>query len=170
MGGRSADWRRGGGTGGDLGRLAVPDGPAPDQPVAPARRRLQHASIRAERLADRGYVNVERVVPDDGARPDAPHQIILGDELTPRPGQDLDDLERAVAEDAAAARPKLTSAEIDLPWLARVDQIWISSGILVSGCESAYTWPKCAARAKAGPPSGIATPRRMYPSIWPSGV
>jgi hypothetical protein len=81
-----------------FGRLAVSDGPAPEQSVAPARGRLQHASIRAKRLADRGYVNVKRIFPDDGARPDTLHQIVFGDELTCRPGQDFDDLERAVAE------------------------------------------------------------------------
>ena len=83
----------------------------------------------AERLADRGYVNVKGIFPDDGARPDALHQIIFCDELTSRLGQDFDDLERAVAEGyGRAARPKLTSAEIDFPWLARVDQIWSCSG------------------------------------------
>ena len=87
-------------------------------------RRLQHASIRAERLADRGYVNVKRAVPDDAAPPDPLHQLILGDELAAGPGQDFDDLERAMAEhDGRAARAKLTAAEIELPRLARINQI-----------------------------------------------
>ena len=74
-------------------------------------------------------MNLKRIVPDDGAWPDALHQIIFGDELTARPDQDLDDLKRPVAEGyGRPARPKLTSAEIDLPWLAGVDQIWNYSG------------------------------------------
>jgi hypothetical protein len=74
-------------------------------------------------------VNLKRIIPDDGAWPDALHQIIFGDKLTSRPDQDLDDLKRTVAEGyGRTARPKLTSAEIDLPWLARVDQIWNCSG------------------------------------------
>jgi hypothetical protein len=43
-------------------------------------------------------VNVKRIFPDDGARPDSLHQIVLGDELASRPGQDFDDLERPAAE------------------------------------------------------------------------
>jgi hypothetical protein len=42
-------------------------------------------------------VNVQRIVTDDDARPDTLHQVIFGDELTSRLGQDCDDLERAAA-------------------------------------------------------------------------
>ena len=67
---------------------------------------------------------MKRVVPDEGARPDTRHQVILGDELAARPRQDFDDLEGAVAERyRRAARPKLAPAEIDFPWPVRVDQI-----------------------------------------------
>jgi hypothetical protein len=43
-------------------------------------------------------VNLKRIIPDDGAWPDALHQIIFGDELTSRSDQHFDDLERAIAE------------------------------------------------------------------------
>jgi hypothetical protein len=43
-------------------------------------------------------VNVKRIVADDCARPDALHQFIFADELTSRPSQDFDDLERTVAK------------------------------------------------------------------------
>jgi hypothetical protein len=74
-------------------------------------------------------VNVKRIFSDDGARPDTPHQIIFCDELTTREGQGLDDLECALPEDdRCAARPKLTPAEVYLPGVACIDQIWRCSG------------------------------------------
>jgi hypothetical protein len=82
-----------------LACLAVLDFPTSEQAIPSPRCRLQHASIRAERLADRGNVNVKRIFPDDGARPYAPHQIVFCDELTASLGQGLDDLECAVPED-----------------------------------------------------------------------
>ena len=131
MAGRAAGWDARRRRGRRLGRLAVLAEPASDEAVPSTRRRLQHAAIRAECLADGGYVDVKRVVPDDGARPDTLHQIIFGDELASRPRQDFDDLERAAAErNRRAARPKLTPAEIDFPWPAREDQILVNSGIL----------------------------------------
>ena len=48
-------------------------------------------------------MNVKRIVPDDGARPYALHQIIFCDEFTARLGQDLDDLECALPEDDRCA-------------------------------------------------------------------
>jgi hypothetical protein len=48
-------------------------------------------------------VNVQRIVPDDCARPYPLHQIIFCDELTARLRQDLDDLECAVPEDYRCA-------------------------------------------------------------------
>ncbi len=44
-------------------------------------------------------MNVKSVVPNDGTRPYALHQIIFCDELTACLGQGLDDLEGALPED-----------------------------------------------------------------------
>jgi hypothetical protein len=38
-------------------------------------------------------VNLKRIVHDDGAGPDAVHQLVFGDEFTGRLGENLDNIE-----------------------------------------------------------------------------
>ena len=62
----------------------APDGPVAEQAIAAAGFGFQQPPIRTERLADRRRVNMKRVFHDDGARPDAVHQLVLGDEFAGR--------------------------------------------------------------------------------------
>ena len=98
--------------------------PVPEQAIAPTGDGLQHGSILAKRLADRGDVNVERTFADDGTRPHPFHQMVLGDELGGRLYEDRDNLEGPAAErHRDPTRPQLPPAEVDLPLLVRIDQI-----------------------------------------------
>ncbi len=76
----------------------VPGRPVSQQAIASAGGGLQHVPILAKRLADRRYVDLERVLSDHGARPDAVHEIVLGDQFVGRLNQDLDDFERTAAD------------------------------------------------------------------------
>ena len=68
-------------------------------------------------------MNLERVFPDDGTRPYAIHEIVLGDQFVSRPNQHLDDFERAGANrHRDAAREQFTSTEVELPLPGFVDQ------------------------------------------------
>jgi hypothetical protein len=79
---------------------------------------------RSAFLADCGDVNVERTFADDRARPHPFHHMVLGDELGGRLYEDRDDLEGPAAERYGnPARPELAPAEVDLPLIARIDQI-----------------------------------------------
>src|SRR3984957_12826424 len=99
-------------------------GPAPEQAIAATGDRLQHGSILAKRLADRGDVNVERTFADDRARPHPFHHMVLGDEFGGRLYEDRDDLEGPAAErHGNPTRPQLAPTEGDLPLIARIDQI-----------------------------------------------
>src|SRR5208282_3474454 len=71
------------------GSALLPNGPSSEQAIAATKRRLQHSPIRAERLADRGYVNLKGTLLDDRARPNAAEDLVLGDELTGRLSQNL---------------------------------------------------------------------------------
>jgi hypothetical protein len=73
----------------------LPNGPSTEQAIAATKHRLEHSSIRAERLADRRYVNLKRTFLDDRARPNPAEDLVLGDELTGRLSQNLDDVECA---------------------------------------------------------------------------
>jgi hypothetical protein len=67
---------------------------------------------------------VERTLADDGAWPHPFHHMVLGDEFGDRLYEDRDDLEGPAAErHGNPARPQLAPAEVDLPLLARIDQI-----------------------------------------------
>jgi hypothetical protein len=69
-------------------------------------------------------MNVDRAFADDRARPHPFHQMVFGDELAGRLHQDSDDLEGPAAErHGNSARPELPPAEVDLPLIARIDQI-----------------------------------------------
>src|SRR5271168_1903830 len=92
------------------------NGPSSEQAIAATKRRLQQPSIRAKRLADRGYVNLKRTFLDDRARPNLAHDLVLGDELTGRPSKNLDDVEGAAPQrDRSSMRPQLTPREVHLP-------------------------------------------------------
>src|ERR1700738_2867864 len=105
-------------------KFSVHTGPTSEQAIAATGRGLQQATIRTQRLADRGDVNVDRTLADGGARPHPFHQTVLGDEFAGRLHQDRDDLEGPAAErHGNTARPEFPPAEVDLPLLARIDQI-----------------------------------------------
>src|SRR5215510_14636309 len=63
--------------------------------LAAARLGLQQTPIRTERPAESSCMNLQRVFHDNGARPDAVHQLVLGDKFAGRLGQNFDDLEGA---------------------------------------------------------------------------
>jgi hypothetical protein len=94
----------------------LPNGPSSEQAIAATKRRLQQPSIRAKRLADRGYVNLKRTFLDDRAHPNPAHDLVLGDELTGRPSENLDDVEGAAPQrDRSSMRPQFTPCEVQLP-------------------------------------------------------
>src|SRR5271156_3311337 len=94
----------------------LPNGPSSEQAIAATKRRLEHPSIRAERLADRRYVNLKLTFLDDRARPNLAHDLVLGDELTGRPSENLDDVEGAAPQrDRNSMRPQFTPREVHLP-------------------------------------------------------
>jgi hypothetical protein len=67
-------------------------------------------------------MNLERVFFDDGASPHAPHDLVLGDELTSRPNQRLNDLESATSDrHRGTARSKFAPAKVDFPWASGVE-------------------------------------------------
>jgi len=51
------------------GWVLLPDGPVSLEAIAATKGRLQRSPIGPERLAQRGYVNLERIFLDDRARP-----------------------------------------------------------------------------------------------------
>src|SRR5258708_12691997 len=72
--------------------------------------------MRSERLANRRYVNLERIVLYDRARPYASREVILGDKLTCRLNQNFDDFECAASDrDWHSTRSQFTPSEINLP-------------------------------------------------------
>src|SRR5215471_2808203 len=75
----------------------MPDGPVTEQAIAAAGLGLQQTPIRTERLADCCYVNLKCVFHDNGAGPDAVHQLVFADEFTGGLGQNLEYLEGAPA-------------------------------------------------------------------------
>src|SRR3984893_7041654 len=61
-------------------------------------------------------MKLERIVLYDHARPDASREVLLGDKLTCRLNQNLDDFERATPDrDRHSTRSQLAPSEIDLP-------------------------------------------------------
>jgi hypothetical protein len=93
-----------------------PDHPAPEKPIATAGRSFQQFPIRPERLANRGYVDLERILRYNSARPHATHEVVLGDEFAGRLNENLNDLERTAANgNRDPARAQLAPGEVDLP-------------------------------------------------------
>ncbi len=90
--------------------------PGSAQAITAAEVRRQHGPVGAESLADCRYVNLERVFPDDGARPHAPHQVVLADQLAARRHQRFDDFKRAQADrDRHPARAQFPAAGVHFP-------------------------------------------------------
>src|SRR5262249_11304646 len=80
--------------------------------------------------ADRRGMNLERVLRDDRARPDAAHQLVLGDELAGRSCQHFDHLESPPANrNGGAENPKLATREINLAIAGSVDRSGMRRGV-----------------------------------------
>src|SRR3954463_11344540 len=102
----------------------MPALPSPCERVSAARNCLEEIAIVAERLADGRDMNLKRVVFDGQARPDAPDQIILGDQETSRADQLLENLERAASDrHRDVVVPQLSASAIDMPLSERVGAI-----------------------------------------------
>jgi hypothetical protein len=98
------------------------DPPVSEHAIALTGRSLQHSSIRAERLANRGDVNLQGILPDDRARPYPVHEFLLGDEFTGRLDQNLGDLERTHSYGyKAPAQTQFAPNEIGFPVTTLVD-------------------------------------------------
>jgi hypothetical protein len=76
-------------------RLVTPYRPVAKQAIATTGFGLQQSPIGTERLADGHRMHLKRVFQNNRARPDAVHQLILGDEFAGRLGQHFDHFERA---------------------------------------------------------------------------
>ena len=91
------------------------DGPVTEQAIAAARFGLQQTPIGTKRLADRHRMNMQCIFRDDRAWPDAIHQLIFGDDLAGRPGENFDDLESAPADRHGRAKdPEFAAGKVDL--------------------------------------------------------
>jgi hypothetical protein len=100
----------------------MPDRPFTEQPVATARLCLQQIPIRSKRLANCRCVDVKRAFHNNGAGPDAIHQLIFGDKLPRRPDQDFDDFEGSRADGYRRTKdPEFAASKIDLALARRVD-------------------------------------------------
>src|SRR5258708_39022874 len=87
-------------------------------------RRLQYSTIPTERLANRRYVKLKCIVLYDCARPYASREVVLGDKLTCRLNQNLDDFERAPPDrDRHSTRSQFAPSEIDLPLAQLIHQM-----------------------------------------------
>ena len=103
--------------------VVMPDRPVTKQAIAAARFGLEQTLVRTEGLADRGCMNLERVFHDDGARPDAVHQLVFGDKLAGRPNQNFDYFKGTPTNrDGRSGNPKLAACEIDLAVAGCVDR------------------------------------------------
>src|SRR6516164_205034 len=86
-------------------------GPPSQEPVTPPRGCLQHLAITAERLSDRGNVNLKGILLDDSPRPDAAHESIFADHLLRRLREYREDLKGTASDrDRHPARPQLASS------------------------------------------------------------
>jgi hypothetical protein len=104
---RKTDWR--------LCRAVTPDDPVTQQAIAASGLGLEQAPVRSKRLANCRRVHMERTFHDNGAGPDAAHQLVFGDEFTGRLDQDFDDLEGAPANRHRRSKyTKFPALEIDL--------------------------------------------------------
>jgi hypothetical protein len=104
-------------------RALAADGPVTQQSIAAARFGLQKVPEGAKRLADRHGMNVQRVVGDDRARPDAVHQLVFADDLAGRAGEHLDDLESAAAYgDGGAEDAEFAARQVDFAFTRGMNQ------------------------------------------------
>ena len=94
----------------------------PEQAIARPETVFSSAAVGAERLPNGGYMKLERVFLDDGARPDVLHQVVFADELAAGPNQNLEDLERAAADrNGDTTGPQLAPGQIDFPPIRRIN-------------------------------------------------
>src|SRR5271165_2165652 len=106
------------------GLVPMVDIPIGDQTITPTRCGFQHVSVGAQRLTNSRDMHLERVFLDDRARPNSAHQIVFGDELSSRPDQNLDDLERTSPDgNARAASTQFPPHKIDFPSLRFVNEL-----------------------------------------------
>lgn len=69
-------------------------------------------------------MHLERVFLDNRARPNSAHQILFGDELSSRPDENLDNLERTAPDgNARAASTQFPPRKIDFPSLRFVNEL-----------------------------------------------
>jgi hypothetical protein len=68
---------------------------------------------------------LERIFLDDRARPDASHELVLGDEFTGRLDQHCKDLQRSAPQrNRNSTGPQFTPSEIQLPPATLVYRVW----------------------------------------------
>jgi len=72
---------------GSAGELSFRIAQSPHEAIATTEGRPQRFPIGPERLAHRGYVNLERIFLDDHARPYTSHELVFGDEFARRLNQ-----------------------------------------------------------------------------------
>ena len=97
--------------------------PVADQAIASPARGLHHAAVRPKSLAQGGHVHLERVLLDDRGRPDARHELILGDQRADRRGQNFENVERPATDwNRHSVCAQFTLDEINLPLSGRLDQ------------------------------------------------
>ena len=93
----------------------MPDDPVTEQAIAAPGLGLQQTAIRTERLADGCCVNLKRVLHDNGAGPDAVHQLVFGDKFAGRLGQNFDELEGAPTNRCGRSKnPKFAPSNVNL--------------------------------------------------------
>jgi hypothetical protein len=86
-----------------------------EEPIASTALSFEQIPTRPERFAHASHMNVKRIFHNDGARPDAVHQLVLRDEFAGRFDQNFDYLERAPAKGYWRAKnAKLTASKVNL--------------------------------------------------------
>jgi hypothetical protein len=96
--------------------VAIPNPPATDQTIASTRGSLQHRTVRTERLANGGNMDLQCVFADVDPLPDVRDQGFLGDQLASRFSQLFQYIERASPDRGRRSTDtKLLSIRVDLP-------------------------------------------------------
>jgi hypothetical protein len=115
--------------------------PITEQAIAAAGGGFQHTSVGSQRLANSGDVDLKRVVLDDGPRPDAFHELVLGDELARRANEDFQDFERSASDwDRNPTRPQFAPTKINLPFVGLVHHPRVFCRMPQRGSGLQITW------------------------------
>ncbi len=102
----------------------MPDGPVSNQTIAAAEFSLQQAPIRSERLAQCPGVNLQCAFHDNGAGPDAVHQLVFGDKFASRLCKNFDDLEGTSTDRyGKSTNSKFAASEVYLALARRVNRL-----------------------------------------------